>query len=343
MTGVSFVVPVHNGEKWLNDVVRSILDQDDGRAMEIILIDDGSTDASPDMIRAWTKDPRVRVIKGEGRGAAAAVNLGFMAAAHPLIAQIDQDVILQPGWLSSLVAELDDEAVAAVQGLYVTDKGAPLMGRLAGYELEMRYRNITGNTTDQVCTGNSLYRRAAVAAVGGLDESLGYGYDNDLSYRLIKDGHNLVICRQAHSYHRWKQRPLEYLRQQFGLGYGRLDIIAKHRDRMFGDRVSGPGMILHVPAMLLVLVAALGAVFMAGIGAAWRLPALAAALIVLVLAVERLTAAVAAARHFGDPAALFLVLLHLGRDLAWVWALMVWSTRRMLRRPSSPWHSMKRQ
>ena len=58
---------------------------------------------------------------------------------------------------------------------------------------------------DHACTGNSVYRAEAVRRVGGFDESLGYGYDNDMSYRLGRAGYRLAFCRQARSTHRWRQ------------------------------------------------------------------------------------------------------------------------------------------
>ncbi len=87
---------------------------------------------------------------------------------------------------------------------------------------------------DHVCTGNTVYRAEALARVGLLDESLGYGYDNDLSYRLGAAGYALAFCRDARSRHRWREGLAGYLTQQYGFGYGRLDVVAAHPDRVGG-------------------------------------------------------------------------------------------------------------
>ena len=55
---------------------------------------------------------------------------------------------------------------------------------MMGRDLEQRYRRIRGDEVDHVCTGNTAYRASALHQVGLLDETLGYGSDNDLSYRL---------------------------------------------------------------------------------------------------------------------------------------------------------------
>jgi GT2 family glycosyltransferase len=338
--GVSFVVPVRNGAAHLVDALSAILAEDDGRPFEVVVVDDGSTDASPEVIRRFTTDPRVRSLEGEGRGAAAAINLGWREARHPVVAQVDQDVILHRGWLRRLVDELDDPEVGAAQGHYVADPAATPLERVAGYELEMRYTAISGRFVDQACTGNSLYRAEAVRGVGGFDESLGYGYDNDMSYRLGRAGFRLAFCRQARSNHRWRQGLGPYLAQQYGLGYGRLEVIARHPGRVTGDQVSGLGMILHVPAMLAALALVVAAGGAALLGGPWQGLALPAAGLLGVLALERLVVAVRAAVRFADPAALLIVPAHLLRDVAWVAATLVWGARRLLRRPSRPWHSM---
>ena len=223
--GISFVVPVRDGERWLEQSLAAILAQDDGRPFELLVVDDGSTDASPVIIRRLLGDPRVRQLAGEARGATAAINLGIRSAAHAVICQVDQDVIVQPGWLHNLLQELDDPDVAAAQGYYTTDPEAPVWARLAGYDLESRYARIEGRFIDHVCSGNTVYRAAALHQVGLFDESLGYGYDNDISYRLGKAGYRLAFCRGAHSIHRWREDLAGYLTQQYGQGYGRLDVV----------------------------------------------------------------------------------------------------------------------
>ena len=68
-------------------------------------------------------------------------------------------------------------------------------------------------------------------------------------------GYRLAFCRDAISVHRWREGLRRYLRQQFGVGYGRLDLVARHPRRIDGDDVSGTMMMLHGPAMLFALAA----------------------------------------------------------------------------------------
>jgi glycosyltransferase involved in cell wall biosynthesis len=335
--GVSFVVPVLNGRRWLRAVMESIDAQQDGRPFEIIAVDDGSTDGSLRLLTEWERIGRLRVIRSAGRGAAAAINVGIREARHPIICQVDQDVILRPGWMTPLVSALAPADVAAAQGHYVTASGAGFWARATGRDLELRYARIDVRYVDHVCTGNTVYRAAALHQVGLLDERLGYGYDNDLSYRLSRQGYRLAFCRDAVSVHRWREGFRGYVGQQFGVGYGRLDVVARHPSRVRGDDVSGIMMMLHGPAML----AALAAVA-CGIAIAWTTVAVVGLTIIAILAGERVVAGIAACRKTRDLAALAFVVTHLVRDVVWAAAILLWIGRRIWRLDSRPAHSMRR-
>jgi hypothetical protein len=339
--GVSVVMPICGGEPFLADTIPAILAQDDGRSpFEIILVDDESVGGG-DHLQRWTEDPRIRLVEGPRHGAAAAINVGLRAAAHPLIAQVDQDVRLHPGWLSHLVAVLEDGTIAAAQGWYESPPDASFWGRAAGFDLEDRYRRIPGPDVDHVCTGNSVYRASSLQAAGLFDENLGYGYDNDMSYRLIDAGHRLVFVPRARSTHAWRATLGGYFRQQYGQGYGRLDLVAKHPGRVTGDAVSGLGMMLHAPAMLValtsVVIAVVAAIFQLGW---WPVPAVAGATLLVALTLERLAAATRMVRSSGDQRAFAVVPAHLLRNVAWSAAMVIWAARRVVHRRPRPRHSM---
>ena len=339
MTGVSFVIPVHNGGAHLAETLASIAAQADGRPLEIIVVEDGSQDGSAALLRSLARVYPLTVIDGPRRGAAAAMNAGIRLAAHPIICQIDQDVVLERGWMAGLVAALDDPAVAAAQGCYTTDVQASFFARVMGMDLEQRYASVHGHP-DHVCTGNTAYRASALHEVGLFDDSLGYGYDNDLSYRLQAAGYRLSFCREARSRHRWREGLSGYLAQQYGFGYGRLDVLARHPSRYTGDAVSPPGMMGHP----LVTAAALGLIVSdrvaaTVVGQTFGLVSVGVVLL-MALAAERAIAGVRAWCTFNDAAALAFPLVHLARNLAWVTAMVMWTGRRVMGLPIRPEHSM---
>jgi glycosyltransferase involved in cell wall biosynthesis len=342
--GVSFVVPVRRGAPWLRTTLEAIWADQEGWPFEVIVVDDGvrgdGDDGSMAIARSVAHGRPLKIVPGPGRGASAAMNVGFRAARYPIVCQIDQDVTIGRGWTRKLVAALDDPRIAAAQGRYVIDPAARLGARVMATDLEHRY-DALGTTTDHVCTGNAAYRADAAHAVGLFDEALGYGYDNDLSYRLRAAGHRLAFVREATSVHHWRDSFGAYLRQQYGFGYGRLDVVAKHPTRVGGDDVSGAAMMLHPVALAAGLTLLASAAVMAlGRGPATE-AALAGTTIIAVLLVERVVAGLVAWRRFGEPAALFFPLWHLARDMAWVSAMAVWTTRRAVGSAAQPSHSMK--
>ena len=343
LSGVSFVVPVHNGRRSLPRVLEAIESQVNGRPYEIVMIDDGSADGSGRWLAEQSVAGRIRVVRGPRRGAAAAVNAGIRDAQFPIICQIDQDVILEPGWLGELLAALEDPDVAAAQGHYVASIDAGFWARVTGRDLEWRYVRMPQPFTDHVCTGNTVYRASALHGVGLLDESLGYGYDNDLSYRLLSSGYRLAFVPKARSVHLWREGMAGYFRQQFGVGYGRLDVVRKHPRRASGDAVSDTMMMAHAPATLLslFLIVVSGAGAVAGVSP--LVPFVAALTLLLILAAERTFAGIRAWKRSRDRTALAFPIAHFVRDIAWATAICVWCVRRAMGRSALPSHSMLRQ
>jgi glycosyltransferase involved in cell wall biosynthesis len=336
MIGVSVVIPLRNGAAFIRETLESVWAQNH-EPLELIVVDDRSTDRGAEIVREVAGEREITLLNGDGRGAAAAMNKGLRRARYSIVCQIDQDVVLRPGWMSALVRGFDADDVAAVQGIYVTDQRARLLSRVMARDLEERYAAIRGET-DHVCTGNVAYRLNALQQIGFFDEQLGYGYDNDLSYRLRAAGYRLIIAKEATSFHRWRDDVTGYFRQQYGFGYGRLDVLAKHPSRVGGDSVSPTVMMLH--PVLLVLSLMLLIAGAAGIGNATALTILGVSLIAALMA-ERTIAGIRAALRFRDVTPLWFPVVHLLRDIAWVSAMVAWAVRRTIGRGVHPSQSMR--
>jgi cellulose synthase/poly-beta-1,6-N-acetylglucosamine synthase-like glycosyltransferase len=337
--GVTFVVPFRGGAGFLEETLVAISRQRHSGPVEIIVVDDEKMFDVEAAVRA--SGAVARVVAGPGRGAAAALNTGLCAASHPFICQIDQDVVLHDGWLDAILPAFADPTVAAVQGEYVQDGTGSLLARVMAADLSARYERIAGTRMTHVCTGNVAYRAAALADIGGFDESLGYGYDNDVSYRLQAAGYRLEFCRSARSVHRWRSGVGGYLAQQYGFGYGRLDVVRKHPARWSGDSVSSWRMMAHAPLMLVAMASAAAAATAELAGFPSQAFVAVSSAIVGVLAVERAVAGIRAARRTANPIALLFPLVHLARDAAWGAAIIVWMIRRATRSGSDPSHSMR--
>ncbi len=102
MPQISIVIPVYNKAKYLKETIKSVLNQD-FKDFELILIDDGSTDQSPDIIQSFS-DPRIRYYTQKNQGVAVARNNGVKQAKTNLICFLDADDLWEPHHLETIWA-----------------------------------------------------------------------------------------------------------------------------------------------------------------------------------------------------------------------------------------------
>ena len=96
---ISVIVPVYNGQKYIDICVKSVLNQS-YKNIELILVDDGSTDDSYKVLEKWKEeDSRVKVIKKENAGVSSARNAGIEAASGAFVTFIDVDDFIENDFL----------------------------------------------------------------------------------------------------------------------------------------------------------------------------------------------------------------------------------------------------
>ena len=160
-----------------------------------MVVDDGSTDATPEVLA----DPplAVRAVHGMGRGPAAARNLGWRAASGRLICFTDDDCRVAPGWLSALAGAVGDaDAVIAVGRTEPEPREAD---RQAAFT---RSNLVTGLNRDfHSC--NIAYPRALLERLGGFDESFAYpaAEDTELAWRALETGAGARFAPNALVWH----------------------------------------------------------------------------------------------------------------------------------------------
>ena len=111
---ISIIVPIYNTEAYLDRCIRSLVEQV-YPDLEIILADDGSTDASGEIGRCWMrKDDRIRYFYQENAGVSAARNLGLDKAQGDLIFFVDSDDFLEPDFCEILLNEMNSTNVDVI-------------------------------------------------------------------------------------------------------------------------------------------------------------------------------------------------------------------------------------
>jgi hypothetical protein len=166
---ISVILPVFNGERFIREAVESIVSQG-YPSLEIIILDDGSTDKTRDIVEQLPTE--IRYFYQDNRGPAAARNKGVIEAMGEFIAFIDVDDLWPQNNLHMLVKELlQNKDIDVVHGY----------AQIAHYNdisCEYEYR---GNPTESFpyYIGAALYRKSAFTRVGLFDSALVYGEDTD--------------------------------------------------------------------------------------------------------------------------------------------------------------------
>jgi glycosyltransferase involved in cell wall biosynthesis len=224
LPAVTVVVPTRGRAAYLEVTLDSLCRQRSGVAYEILVVDDGATDATPEVAERFG----VRLIRhGERRSLNAARNTGIREARADLIAFVDDDVFAPPGWLDALVEGADRHPDAEAFG-------GPIRPRFEGHAPRGCGREDPPITTldlggedveaTMVWGANFAVRRSAVDRIGEFDESLdrAHGDEEDWLLRLRAEGGRIVYLAEA---------GLDHRRSAGDSGLGPLARAAYHRGR----------------------------------------------------------------------------------------------------------------
>jgi glycosyltransferase involved in cell wall biosynthesis len=185
---VSAVIPVFNGAAFLGEAIRSVLDQT-RPVLECIVIDDGSTDATPNVVEDF--GDRVVYVRQRRAGVSSARNRGAERARGALVAFLDHDDAWLAGKLERQVPVLEDQrATLALCAVEVVDERGVLQQT---QRLRARTDLLTGmvmfdGTETVSCSSAGLFRRDQFLRAGGFDPRLSMSADWDLLFRTLLDG-----------------------------------------------------------------------------------------------------------------------------------------------------------
>lgn len=199
---VSVIIPCYNAERWIGEAIASCLQQT-YQPMEIIVIDDGSTDGSPDILRSF--GARIRWESGPRRGACYARNRGFSLSAGRYVQFLDADDYLMPEKIKRQVLFLDETGVEVVYGDWRHQHHEP-DGRIVFGEIQMSgaQDDILEALLGEWWTANLslLMRREVVVGCGGWDEALGAAQDRDFFISIAISGANIRYQPGCYSVYR---------------------------------------------------------------------------------------------------------------------------------------------
>ncbi len=184
---LSVIIPVYNGSAFIQDAIRSVLDQDMDQ-LELIVVDDGSTDDTVDLVRRF---PEVQLYTQQRRGANAARNLGIARSRTPFIKFLDADDYLEPGILKKQVQ------LAATLPAHVIPYG---YARVFGAQRKSVIQkcilgddHVESLILRNIYTPLPLHRRAMLEQIGGFNEALGFRQEKNLHIRLALAGYRFYF------------------------------------------------------------------------------------------------------------------------------------------------------
>ena len=240
--GISVVIPAFNEEAGIAATVTSMLRSRYPGALEVIVVDDGSTDHTAAIVLGL-RLPGVRLIRQRNAGKPAALNRGIAEAAFDLLVLVDGDTILAPDALSRLALRMHDPDVGAVSGNTKVANRRGLLGRwqhleyVMGFNLERRMFDILG-AIPTVPGAIGAFHRFALEDVGGLSAGT-LAEDTDLTMAICRTGWQVVYEPRALA---WTEAPSslrQLWRQRYRWCFGTMQSMWKHKRSVIERGASG--------------------------------------------------------------------------------------------------------
>jgi cellulose synthase/poly-beta-1,6-N-acetylglucosamine synthase-like glycosyltransferase/peptidoglycan/xylan/chitin deacetylase (PgdA/CDA1 family) len=228
---VSVVVPAYNEAANIAATVRSLV-ANDYPQIEVIVVDDGSTDATARIV-AGLRLPNVRLLRQPNAGKPAALNRGLNHARFDLVVLVDGDTVFEPDAIGRLIQPFTDHGVGGVSGNTKVANRRRLLGKwqhleyVMGFNLDRRLFDVA-QCMPTVPGAIGAFRRQALDDVGGVSSAT-LAEDTDLTMAVIRAGWRVVYVEDAIA---WTETPAtlrQLWRQRYRWCYGTLQAMWKHR------------------------------------------------------------------------------------------------------------------
>lgn len=232
---LSIVIAAYNASRTISPLLNACRAQDAAGPLEIIVVDDGSTDDTA----AIAQKAGALVLRQANAGPAAARNRGWRAARSSVVLFTDSDCLPHSDWARRLSEGIDAPHSVAC-GSYGIANPESTLARTIHAEIRWRHARLP-ETVEFAGSYNLAATRAALESIGGFDERYRApsAEDNDLSYRLRDAGHRIRFVAGALVDHHHTASLGKYLGEQARHGRWRVALYAAHPSRARGDGYAG--------------------------------------------------------------------------------------------------------
>ena len=250
---VSVIVPAYNAQKTIGQCIDALLAQTYPReSYEVIVVDDGSTDGTTDVVKAY----QVKYLYQRNQGPATARNIGVREAQGEIILFTDSDCVPFNNWIEEMVEPFKNKEVVAVKGAYKTRQKS-MTARFAQLEFEERFEMLKkAESIDMVDTYAAGFRKDIFLLMGGFDPyfPVANNEDTELSYRMSKLGYKMVFNPDAIVYHLNHPSTIRrYSRLKFWRGYWRTAVYKRFPDKMLKDTYTPQTLKLQILSLFLLI------------------------------------------------------------------------------------------
>jgi cellulose synthase/poly-beta-1,6-N-acetylglucosamine synthase-like glycosyltransferase/peptidoglycan/xylan/chitin deacetylase (PgdA/CDA1 family) len=241
---VSILIPAFNEEKVISRTLQSLLTSDYSGPMEILVVDDGSSDRTSEIVEAFS-DARVRLIRQPNLGKARALQNAVAHANSEIFIFADADTQFDREALRYLVGALENEKTGAVSGQARVGNPRTFAARcqeieyLCNFNLDRR-AYAAWNCITVVPGAISAIKREAIEAAGGISLDT-LAEDTDLTLAIHRAGYRVEYAPQAIAFTEAPETFSQLARQRFRWAFGTIQCVWKHHDLVFNPRFKALG------------------------------------------------------------------------------------------------------
>jgi len=239
---ISIIIPAHNEEANIIDVLKSLVASDYDKK-EIIVVDDGSTDKTYDIVKEFSKKYPVKLIKGKHQGKAKAVNLAVKTAKNGYLVIVDADTTVDKDTLKNLIQPFQEDKIAAVASntrINLTRNIITWFQSLE-YSISTAWNYICSNIGGlSVMSPVCAFRKDVIKEIGGFRGDTA-AEDYDICMIIKKAGYKIRMAPSAIAYNKAPQTLSGWFKQRMRWEIGTFQVIKKHFDMVFNRKHLGIG------------------------------------------------------------------------------------------------------
>lgn len=236
---VSVLLPAHNEEEVIEDTINSIFTSDYSGKIEVIVINDGSTDNTAKIVKAMQKkDKRIKLFNTNHIGKSRALNFGVTKAKFDYLLFLDADSSIEANTLREIVQPLSDKKIAASSGSVRAKITSNPLTWFQDFEyiLSSGWRYISSLIGSvSVLPGFFVIRKNVFLKIGGFSADT-LTEDFDITLSIKKFGYEATMNPKAVMYTTTPSNIKSLFRQRIRWGRGNFQVIRKHADMLFSKK-----------------------------------------------------------------------------------------------------------